>query len=132
MRIQEVEKLGGMAKAIETGIPKMRIEEAAARKQARIDSGNDTIVGDQPYTVSKRRIRSTSSPSTIRLSARAQIKRLNELRANRDEAKRAEAALAAITECVPHEEGELCSNWPSKPPKCARRSVKSRMPAKRS
>ena len=43
--IQEVEKLGGMAKAIETGIPKMRIEEAAARKQARIDSGNDTIVG---------------------------------------------------------------------------------------
>ena len=43
--IQEIEELGGMAKAIETGIPKMRIEEAAARKQARIDSGKDTIVG---------------------------------------------------------------------------------------
>ena len=43
--IQEIEKLGGMAKAIETGIPKMRIEEAAARTQARIDSGQQTIVG---------------------------------------------------------------------------------------
>ncbi len=51
--IQEVEKLGGMAKAIETGIPKMRIEEAAARKQARIDSGNDTIVGINRYRLEK-------------------------------------------------------------------------------
>ena len=47
--IEEVEKLGGMAKAIETGLPKMRIEEAAARKQARIDSGQDTIVGVNKY-----------------------------------------------------------------------------------
>ena len=51
--IQEVEKLGGMAKAIETGIPKMRIEEAAARKQARIDSGIDTIVGINRYRLEK-------------------------------------------------------------------------------
>src|SRR5208283_5383256 len=47
--IEEVERLGGMAKAIETGVPKMRIEEAAARKQARIDSGRDVIVGVNAY-----------------------------------------------------------------------------------
>ena len=51
--IQEVEKLGGMAKAIETGIPKMRIEEAAARTQARIDSGSQTIVGVNKYRLEK-------------------------------------------------------------------------------
>ena len=51
--IQEIEELGGMAKAIETGIPKMRIEEAAARKQARIDSGKDTIVGVNAYKLEK-------------------------------------------------------------------------------
>src|SRR6056297_2624494 len=51
--IQEIEKLGGMAKAIETGIPKMRIEEAAARKQARIDSRKDTIVGVNKYKLEK-------------------------------------------------------------------------------
>ncbi len=52
-RIQEVEKLGGMAKAIETGIPKMRIEEAAARKQARIDSGEEKIIGVNEYRLEK-------------------------------------------------------------------------------
>ena len=51
--IQEIEKLGGMAKAIETGIPKMRIEEAAARTQARIDSGSQTIVGVNKYRLEK-------------------------------------------------------------------------------
>ena len=51
--IEEVEKLGGMAKAIETGIPKMRIEEAAARKQARIDADKDTIVGVNKYRLEK-------------------------------------------------------------------------------
>ena len=51
--IQEIEKLGGMAKAIETGIPKMRIEEAAARTQARIDSGQQTIVGVNKYRLDK-------------------------------------------------------------------------------
>lgn len=52
--IQEIEKLGGMAKAIETGIPKMRIEEAAARTQARIDSGEQTIVGTNKYRLEKK------------------------------------------------------------------------------
>ena len=51
--IQEVEELGGMAKAIETGVPKMRIEEAAARTQAKIDSGTQTIVGVNKYRLEK-------------------------------------------------------------------------------
>ncbi len=51
--IMKIEKLGGMAKAIETGVPKMRIEEAAARKQARIDAGKDTIVGVNKYRLEK-------------------------------------------------------------------------------
>ena len=103
--IQEVEKLGGMAKAIETGIPKMRIEEAAARKQARIDSGNDTIVGINRYRLEKEDpIDILDVDNTaVRIS---QIERLNTLRANRDEAK-VKAALAAITECVKTKQGNL-------------------------
>ena len=103
--IQEVEKLGGMAKAIETGIPKMRIEEAAARKQARIDSGNDTIAG-----LNRSRLEKEDPIDILAVDntavREAQIKRLNELRANRDEAK-VKAALAAITECVRTKKGNL-------------------------
>ncbi len=103
--IQEVEELGGMAKAIETGIPKMRIEEAAARKQARIDSGIDTIVGINKYRLEK------EDPIDIldvdnTAVRESQIKRLQELRANRDEAK-VKAALEAITECVKTKKGNL-------------------------
>lgn len=103
--IQEVEKLGGMAKAIETGIPKMRIEEAAARKQARIDSGNDTIVGINRYRLEKEDPIDILAVDNTAVRE-AQIKRLNELRANRDEAK-VKAALAAITECVRTKKGNL-------------------------
>ena len=103
--IQEVEKLGGMAKAIETGIPKMRIEEAAARKQARIDSGNDIIVGLNKYRLEK------EDPIDIldvdnTAVREEQIKRLKDLRASRDEAK-GQAALAAITKCDESGEGNL-------------------------
>ncbi|MBQ4278705.1 MAG: methylmalonyl-CoA mutase [Rikenellaceae bacterium] len=103
--IQEVEKLGGMAKAIETGIPKMRIEEAAARKQARIDSGNDIIVGINKYRLEKEDpIDILDVDNTaVRLS---QIERLKELRANRDESK-VKAALDAITRCVETKQGNL-------------------------
>ncbi len=103
--IEEVEELGGMAKAIETGIPKMRIEEAAARKQARIDSNHDVIVGLNKYRLAKEDpIDILDVDNTaVRLS---QIERLNELRANRDEAKVKEC-LAAITECVKGGEGNL-------------------------
>ncbi len=103
--IEEVEELGGMAKAIETGIPKMRIEEAAARKQARIDSGNDIIVGLNRYRLEKEDpIDILDVDNTaVRIS---QIERLDKLRAERDEAK-VKASLEAITECVKTGEGNL-------------------------
>lgn len=103
--IEEVEELGGMAKAIETGIPKMRIEEASARKQARIDSGNDIIVGLNRYRLEKEDpIDILDVDNTaVRIS---QIKRLDELKASRDNEK-VKAALAAITKCVETGEGNL-------------------------
>lgn len=103
--IQEVEKLGGMAKAIESGVPKMRIEEAAARKQARIDSGSDAIIGVNRYKLEKEdpidilEVDNTA----VRLS---QIERLQQLRANRDEAA-AHAACEAITKCMEGGQGNL-------------------------
>ncbi|MCI7082877.1 MAG: methylmalonyl-CoA mutase [Paraprevotella sp.] len=96
--IQEIEKLGGMAKAIETGLPKMRIEEAAARTQARIDSGSQTIVGTNKYRLEHEdpidilEIDNTA----VRLQQEASLK---ELKANRDE-EQVKKDLAAITECV--------------------------------
>jgi methylmalonyl-CoA mutase len=81
--IQEVEELGGMAKAIETGIPKMRIEEAAARKQARIDSGKDIIVGVNRFQLDKEEAIDILDVDNAKVRE-AQIQRLNELRANRN------------------------------------------------
>ena len=103
--IQEIESLGGMAKAIETGVPKMRIEEAAARTQARIDSKKQTIVGINKYRLPKEEaIDILEIDNTeVRLS---QVARLEELKKNRDEAKVKEA-LEAITECVKTGEGNL-------------------------
>ena len=96
--IQELEKLGGMAAAIETGIPKMRIEEAAARTQARIDSGKQKIIGINEY-----RLEHEDPIDILEIDNTAvreqQVARLNELRANRDE-KAVQAALAEITESV--------------------------------
>ena len=103
--IQEVEKLGGMAAAIESGIPKLRIEEAAARTQARIDSGEQTIVGVNKYCLEKEDpldILEVDN-TTVR---EAQIARLKELRANRNQAE-VDAALAAITKCAETGEGNL-------------------------
>ena len=103
--IQEVEKLGGMAAAIESGIPKLRIEEAAARTQARIDSGTQTIVGTNKYRLEK------EDPIDIlevdnTAVREAQIRRLHELKANRNQAE-VDAALAAITKCAETGEGNL-------------------------
>ena len=96
--IQEVEKLGGMAAAIETGIPKMRIEEAAARTQARIDSGNQKIIGVNEY-----RLDHEDPIDILEIDNTAvrteQVERLKELRAHRDEAA-VQAALAEITKSV--------------------------------
>ncbi len=81
--IQEVEELGGMAKAIETGLPKMRIEEAAARKQARIDSGKDIIVGVNRYQLDKEEPMDILEVdnSKVRLS---QIDRIQKMKDERD------------------------------------------------
>ncbi|MCU0390611.1 MAG: methylmalonyl-CoA mutase [Thermoflexibacter sp.] len=103
--IQEVEELGGMTKAIETGLPKMRIEEAAARKQARIDAGKDTIVGVNKYqTEEKTNIDLLEvDNSAVRNS---QIARLELLRRERNSIE-VENALNAITKCAETGEGNL-------------------------
>ncbi len=103
--IEEVKKLGGMAEAIETGIPKMRVEEAAARKQARIDSGKDVIVGVNKYRLDK------EAPIDIldidnTAVRESQIKRLNQMKAERDNTA-VEAALNAITKCAEGGSGNL-------------------------
>ena len=103
--IQEIESLGGMAKAIETGIPKMRIEEAAARKQAHIDSGSEIIVGVNKYRLPKEDPIDILAVDNTAVRE-AQIKRLHDLRANRNEAD-VQRALAAITECVHSGKGNL-------------------------
>ena len=82
--IQEIEKLGGMAKAIETGLPKLRIEEAAARTQARIDSGKQTIVGVNKYRLEKEDPIDILEIDNTEVR-NEQIARLQDLRANRDE-----------------------------------------------
>ncbi len=103
--IQEVEEMGGMAKAIETGLPKMRIEEAAARKQAKIDAGTETIVG-----INKYRLEHEDSIDTLEVDNTAvresQIKRLKALRASRNEAD-VQRCLDAITESVKTGKGNL-------------------------
>ncbi|NCO64300.1 MAG: methylmalonyl-CoA mutase [Flavobacteriales bacterium] len=103
--IEEVEELGGMAKAIETGVPKMRIEEASARKQARLDSGQDVLVGVNKFrTKEKANIEILDiDNSTVRLS---QIERLKKLRANRNQ-NVVDANLKALTECAETGTGNL-------------------------
>ncbi|AMM92859.1 methylmalonyl-CoA mutase [Peribacillus simplex] len=103
--IEEIEALGGMAKAIETGLPKMRIEEAAARRQAHIDSGKESIIGVNKYRLEK------EDPLEIldidnTAVREAQIRRLEQLRAERDKAK-VEAALQGITKAAETGEGNL-------------------------
>ena len=103
--IQEVEELGGMTKAIEAGIPKLRIEEAAARKQARIDSGQDIIVGVNKYRLEKEdplHILEVDN-QTVR---KQQIERLNQIKSTRDNAKVKEA-LDRITDVAKSGSGNL-------------------------
>ena len=103
--IEEVEGFGGMAKAIEAGIPKMRIEEAAARTQARIDSGRQTIVG-----VNKHRVENPEMVDVLKVDnasvRRQQLDKLSRLRAERDPAV-VEAALDALTKAAETGEGNL-------------------------
>mgnify|MGYP006157925503 FL=1 len=103
--IEEIEENGGMAKAIETGLPKLKIEESAAKKQARIDRGEDVIVG-----VNKYKLDSEDDVDILEIDNHAvrdnQIARLKDIRASRDTAL-VESALAAITECAKTGEGNL-------------------------
>ena len=103
--IEEVEELGGMTKAIEAGIPKLRIEEAAARKQARIDSGQDIIVGVNKYVLDEEdplHILEVDN-QTVR---NQQIERLNTIREQRN-AKKVQQALSNLTEAAKTGENNL-------------------------
>lgn len=103
--IQEIEELGGMAKAIETGIPKMRIEEAAARTQARIDSGRQIIVGTNAYRLEKEEpIDILEVDNTTVLKEQLGALERNRNQRNEEEVK---TALAQITECARSGKGNL-------------------------
>ena len=103
--IEEVEEQGGMAKAIETGMPKLRIEESAARKQARIDRGEDVIVGVNKYVLDEEADHDTLviDDNAVR---EAQLRRLQTLKEKRDNAA-VEQALEAIYQCAEGGEGNL-------------------------
>lgn len=103
--IEEVEELGGMTKAIESGIPKLRIEEAAARKQARIDSNQDVIVGVNKYRLEK------EDPLQIldvdnQMVRKQQLEQLEEIKATRD-TKKVQLSLEKLTLCAQTGEGNL-------------------------
>jgi methylmalonyl-CoA mutase len=103
--IQEVEALGGMTKAVEAGMPKMRIEEAAARKQARIDRGEEVVVGVNKFQLKEEDaidIREIDNDAVREL----QVARLNKIRSSRDEAK-CVAALKALGEAARNGTGNL-------------------------
>ncbi len=103
--IKEVEELGGMTKAIEKGIPKMRIEEAAAKKQAKIDSNQDVIVGVNKYQLEQEdplHILEVDNEA-VRLS---QINRLNDIKSKRDQSK-VKKSLLDLTECAKSNNGNL-------------------------
>jgi methylmalonyl-CoA mutase len=103
--IEEIESLGGMAKAIETGLPKMRIEEAAARRQAQIDSGNEVIIGVNRY-----RLESEEQLEILNIDNTAvrtmQLEKLKKLKDSRDE-KQVSKALVALTDAARSGEGNL-------------------------
>jgi len=103
--IVEIEKMGGMAKAIETGMPKLKIEEAAVRKQARIDSKDEVIVGVNKYTTDEETdidLLDVDNTSVREI----QLARLNKLKLNRNN-KAVESALEALTQCAKGREGNL-------------------------
>ena len=103
--INEVEAMGGMTKAVEAGMPKLRIEEAAARRQARIDRGEETIVGVNKYQSGEATAVELLDVDNSAVR-RAQIERLDRVRRARD-ASRVKAALAALTRAAKNVEGNL-------------------------
>lgn len=103
--IQEVEELGGMTKAIEAGIPKLRIEEAAARKQARIDSGQDIIVGVNKYRLEKEDPLQILDVDNQKVR-QGQMERLKQIKSKRNTEK-VTAALSKLTQCAASGDGNL-------------------------
>ena len=103
--IEEVKSLGGMAKAIETGIPKMRIEESSAKTQARIDSKNQTVIGVNKYLLNEKEDIPVLSVNNEQVR-KSQIERLNDLRANRNQTK-VDQCLDALTHAAQSGEGNL-------------------------
>jgi len=103
--IEEIEELGGMAKAIETGLPKMRIEEAAARRQANIDSGKESIIGVNTYRLDKEEAIEILEVDNASVR-QAQLDRLKTLKAQRDDAK-VTSALNALTKSAESGQGNL-------------------------
>lgn len=103
--IQEIESLGGMAKAIETGLPKMRIEEAAARRQAGIDSGQEKIIGVNSFCLDREEALDTLEVDNTAVRE-AQLERLAKLKSMRDETK-CQSALNGLTQCAKTGEGNL-------------------------
>ncbi len=103
--IQEVEELGGMTKAVESGMPKMKIEEAAARRQARIDRGEEVVVGVNKYQPAEEAPIEILDVDNAKVRE-SQIARLKQIKATRDQAK-VDAALAALTKAAESGEGNL-------------------------
>lgn len=103
--IEEIEKLGGMTKAIESGMPKLKIEESAARKQASIDSGKDVIVGVNKYKLAKEDPIDVLDIDNTAVRE-SQIKRLNKMKAERDESA-CQAALSELTKACEDGTGNL-------------------------
>ncbi|AST92424.1 methylmalonyl-CoA mutase [Sutcliffiella cohnii] len=104
--IEEIEQLGGMAKAIETGLPKMKIEEAAARRQAKIDSGKEAIIGVNKFRLEKEDTNIEILDINNEEVLQKQVERLNQLRSNRDEQK-VKQSLEALTLSAQSGEGNL-------------------------
>jgi len=104
--IAEVEELGGMARAIDAGMPKLRIEECAARRQARIDRGVDVVVGVNKYPAPAEASEIEAFEVDNSAVREAQVKRLAEMRAHRD-ARAVGRSLAALTDCAKSGEGNL-------------------------
>lgn len=104
--IEEIEQLGGMAKAIETGLPKMKIEEAAARRQAKIDSGKEAIIGVNKFRLEKEDTNIEILDINNEEVLQKQVERLNQLRTNRDEQK-VKQSLEALTLSAQSGEGNL-------------------------
>uniref|UniRef100_A0A8C3U6D9 Methylmalonyl-CoA mutase, mitochondrial n=1 Tax=Catharus ustulatus TaxID=91951 RepID=A0A8C3U6D9_CATUS len=103
--IEEIEEMGGMAKAVAEGIPKLRIEECAARRQARIDSGSEVIVGVNKHQLEKEETVEVLAIDNSAVRAK-QIEKINKVKASRDQAA-AQQSLAALTQCAATGEGNL-------------------------